>query len=99
MSGVYTVEQLKTALTPIFKRNNIRRATLFGSYAGGEANEHSDVDLLVDSGLRGLKFFGLMDDICEALKVDVDLIDTYDLIPDSPVDHEIKRTGVVLYER
>ena len=99
MSEIYTIDRLKTELRPIFQRNKVRKATLFGSYSKGEATEHSDVDLLVDSGLRGLAFFGLMDDICETLHVDVDLIDTYDLIPDSPVDHEIKKTGVVLYEQ
>ncbi len=99
MPRIYTVDQLRTELRPIFERNNTRRATLFGSYSRGEATEHSDVDLLVDSGLHGLAFFGLLDDICETLDVDVDLIDTYDLIPGSPVDREIKRTGVVLYEQ
>lgn len=99
MSEVYTIDRLKRELRPIFQRNRVRKATLFGSYSRGEATEHSDVDLLVDSGLRGLAFFGLMDDICEALEANVDLIDTYDIIPGSPVDCEIKRTGVVLYEQ
>ena len=96
---LYTIEQLKAELRPIFERNNTRKATLFGSYSRGEATEHSDVDLLVDSGLHGLAFFGLLDDICETLDADVDLIDTYDVIPGSRLDLEIKRTGVVLYEQ
>ena len=99
MSEVYSIEQLKKTLIPDFKRNNVRKATLFGSYSKGNATEHSDVDLLVDSGLRGLQFFGLLDEVCEALTCRVDLIDTYDVETGSPVDTEIKRTGVVLYER
>ena len=99
MSEVYTIEQLKTVLTPVFRKNNVRKATLFGSYSKGSATEHSDVDLLVDSGLRGLQFFGLLDDVCEALPCRVDLIDTYDVEAGSPVEAEIKRTGVVLYEQ
>lgn len=99
MNGVYTIDALRQTLSPIFQRNNVRKATLFGSYSRGEANEHSDVDLLVDSGLRGLRYFGLLDEVCESLKCDVDMIDTFDLIPGSPVDAEIQKTGIVIYER
>ena len=99
MSEAYTVEQLKHVLVPIFQRNNVRKAILFGSYGKGQATAKSDVDLLVDSGLRGLAFFGLLDDVCESLECEVDLIDTYDVIPNSRVDREIKDTGVVIYER
>ena len=99
MSEAYTTDQLKHVLVPIFKRNNVRKAILFGSYGKGQATAHSDVDLLVDSGLRGLAFFGLMDDVCESLECQVDLIDTYDVIPDSRIDREIRDTGVVIYER
>ena len=99
MSEAYTVDQLKHVLAPIFQRNNVRKAILFGSYGKGKATAKSDVDLLVDSGLRGLAFFGLLDDVCESLECEVDLIDTYDVIPNSRVDREIKDTGVVIYEQ
>ncbi len=99
MPTAYTIEQLKHVLVPIFRKNNINRAILFGSYSKGQATAHSDVDLLVDSGLHGLAFFGLVDDVCESLNCDVDLIDIRDLIPDSHVAREIKDTGVVIYER
>ena len=99
MSEAYTMEQLKQVLVPIFQKNHVRKAILFGSYGKGRPTPHSDVDLLVDSGLRGLEFFGLLDDVCESLQCPVDLIDTYDVVPDSPVDQEIRSTGVVIYEQ
>ena len=99
MSEVYTIDRLKGVLAPVFKKNKVRKAILFGSYSKGQATAHSDVDLLVDSGLRGLAFFGLMDDVCNALDCRVDLIDTCDIIPDSRVDCEIRNTGVVIYEQ
>ncbi len=99
MKKAYTLAQLQSALIPVFQRNNIKKAVLFGSYSKGKATARSDVDLLVDSGLRGLAFFGLADDVHESLKCDVDLIDVQDVIPNSPVDLEIKKTGVVIYER
>lgn len=54
MSGVYTIPQLRDILSPIFGKYDIRKAVLFGSYGKGTASSKSDVDLLVDSGLRGL---------------------------------------------
>ena len=78
MQPPYTVEQLKLALMPVFNKNNVRRATLFGSYAKGKATPRSDVDLLVDSGLHGMQFFGLLEDVCNSLECDVDLIDVQD---------------------
>ena len=61
MDDVYTTGELKTILDPVFRKFGVRSAVLFGSYAKGSANPSSDVDLLVDSGLRGLRFFGLLE--------------------------------------
>lgn len=54
---------------------------------------------MVDSGLKGLSFFGLLEDVVTSLGKDVDLIDVTQIAPDSLVDQEIKKTGVVIYER
>ena len=67
--------------------------------AKGSASPASDVDLMVDSGLRGLAFFGLLEDVCQSLGCDVDLIDSTQILPDSRVAQEIRRTGVVIYEQ
>ena len=99
MQCPYTIEQLKQRLTPVFQENNVRKATLFGSYGKGQETIKSDVDLLVDSGLKGMRFFALLEDVCTSLDCAVDLIDTVDIVPNSLVDQEIRRTGVVIYER
>ena len=99
MQPPYTMEQLKLALMPVFNKNHVRRATLFGSYAKGKATPRSDVDLLVDSGLHGMQFFGLLEDVSNSLECDVDLIDVQDIVPDSKIDQEIRHTGVVIYEQ
>ena len=72
---------------------------LFGSYAKGDAKEQSDVDILVDSGLRGLAFFGLLEDVVTALGKEVDLLDVSQLTLGSQVNEEISRSGVVIYEQ
>ena len=96
MALPYTLDQLQARLTPVFSRNSVRRATLFGSYSQGKATAQSDVDLLVDSGLQ---FFGLLEDVCSSLECKVDLIDVKDVIPNSKIDQEIQRTGVLIYEQ
>ncbi|HJD30711.1 MAG TPA: nucleotidyltransferase domain-containing protein, partial [Candidatus Eisenbergiella stercorigallinarum] len=59
-----TVESwLKSVIIPIFKRYDISRAVLFGSVAKGTATKKSDLDFLVDSRLRGLKFVGFTEAI------------------------------------
>lgn len=99
MRSIYTIDQIRNRLNPIFHKNRVRKAILFGSYSKGEATAQSDVDIWVDSGLHGLSFFGLLEDVCQAMECDVDLIDRADIIPDSPIDREISRTGIVLYEQ
>ena len=97
MNNTYTVSQIQDILVPIFREYNIRKAILFGSYAKGSAKDKSDIDLLVDSGLKGLAFFGLLEDVVNALGKDVDLLDTSQIILNSDVDNEIKKTGVMIY--
>ena len=97
MSKVYTVSELKDILYPIFVEHGVRSAVLFGSYSKGLATERSDVDLLVDSGLRGLAFFGLLEGVSSALGTPVDLIDVSQIERGSLIDQEISRSGVKIY--
>ena len=94
---IYSPQQIQALLIPIFQEYNIRKAVLFGSYAKGIAQDKSDIDLLVDSGLKGMTFFGLLEDVVTALGKDVDLLDTSQIIPNSEVENEIAKTGVVIY--
>ena len=56
----YTIEEIKDKIIPIAKKHGISRMCLFGSYARGEANDDSDVEILK-------KIIGYCDDI-ELLK-------------------------------
>ena len=94
---IYSQSQIKDILGPVFKSHNVKKAILFGSYAKGSATGHSDVDILVDSGLRGLSFFGLLEDVVTSLDKNVDLIDTSQIVPDSEIENEIAASGVVIY--
>ena len=92
-----TVESIKEALYPVFCRYNIKKAVLFGSFAKGTAKENSDVDIFVDSGLKGLKFYGLLEDVTTNLDRQVDLIDSSQIAQESGVMDEINKTGIIIY--
>ena len=99
MENIYTVPQLQAILSPVFSRYGIRRAVLFGSYGKGTATEKSDVDLLVDSGLRGLKFVGFLDEVQRTVGKEVDLFDVSHIQAGSQIEREIKDTGITVYEK
>lgn len=45
---ILTQENIKTVVQDYFKDKPVNKVYLFGSYARGDADENSDVDLLVE---------------------------------------------------
>ena len=95
---IYTIDDIKAVLHPIFSGYSVKKAVLFGSYVKGMANKKSDIDLLLDSGLKGLSFVGLIEDIRKALDKEVDVFDVSHIIPHSKISSEILKDGVTIYE-
>lgn len=62
MNGkIYSIEELKSIITPIAEKYGVEKVYLFGSYARGCATSESDIDLRVDKGkLKGLFMLGAM---------------------------------------
>lgn len=94
---VYTVVDIKEKLMPVFDKYKIKKAVLFGSYAKGIAKDNSDIDIMVDSNLRGLAFYGLLEDVVNAVGKSVDLLDKSQIINASKIQQEIENTGIVIY--
>ena len=92
-----TVKDLVDRLNPIFKNYKVKKAILFGSFAKNTANEKSDIDILVDSGLKGISFFGLLEDVTNASGKKVDLFDITQIEKGSRIEREINNTGVQIY--
>lgn len=83
-----------------FKPQPVLRAWLFGSYARGEENPDSDVDLLVEldeSQRIGLSFFGMYMDLKELLGREVDLVADGCLMPFA--EETANRDKLLIYER
>jgi len=98
---VYTKNEIKEMLEPIFKTAPIERAILFGSYAKDLQTPSSDVDIVIDSNgkLLNINFYGVLEDITERLNKRVDLFEISEIRKDSPIYNIVKREGVVLYDR
>lgn len=92
--GVLTLKAIQYMLIPLFNDYNIHYCYLFGSYARGEAKGTSDVDLLVDTDITGLKFLTLIEDIRKLLGKKIDLIRLKDLSSDNPICLEILKEGI-----
>ena len=75
-SKILTIKQLKERILQILKKHNISEVYLFGSYARGEANNSSDVDIYCESG--DIKTFidqgYLEDELQEVLGKEVDIV-------------------------
>lgn len=99
MGEIYTIDALRSIIAPIAARHGVDRVYLFGSYAHGEANQNSDVDLRVDKGdIRGLFALGaLYSDLADCLGKKLDLLTTGSL--DQSFLRQIEKEEVLLYDR
>ncbi len=96
---VQSISDITTMLAPVFDDYGVSRAVLFGSVAKGAATDKSDLDLLVDSKLRGLRFVGFMEAVRRTVGMPVDVFDIKHIENGSKIDQEIHLTGVTIYEK
>ena len=95
---LYSIYELKKTLKPIFDKYKVKKAVLFGSYVKGTADTRSDVDLMVETNLKGLDFYGLLGEVSNSLRFPVDLIEKREIKKNSKFEKEIINTGVTIYE-
>ena len=74
--SILTIKQIRDRVRPIMLKHNIKETYLFGSYARGEANRDSDVDLYCDEGDVDTlwKLSSFSSELREALGKDVDIV-------------------------
>ncbi len=101
MAKVYTVDEIKEILFPVFDASPVYSAVLFGSDATGNATEQSDVDIVIDSRgqLLNIHFYGILDEITERLGKAVDLFELSEIRKPSSILEAIEREGICIYDR
>ncbi len=95
--GVLDVEDIKRKCTQVFEKYDISFCYLFGSYAKHKAVPTSDVDLLISANIRGLKFYGLIEEIRNVLHKKVDVLDMNQLKDNLELTKEILKEGIKIY--
>lgn len=76
MAGQYTIEELRSRITPIAQQHGVQSVALFGSYSKGTATDDSDIDLKIEKGkLKSLfQICSFRLAVEDALKRSVDLV-------------------------
>lgn len=98
MNNLLNMYEIQKIVSDLGSQYGAERIYLFGSYARGDADENSDIDLRIDRGsIRGWALGGLLLDLENSLNKKVDLLTTGSLSPDflSVIQNE----EVLLYER
>lgn len=113
MEKIYTIEEIRNIIVPLAREYDLAKVYLFGSYARGEADEKSDIDIRLE-GARCLQDeLTLCSLFPDALGKEVDILFTEDLrrtMADSKADptklgmlrffiHKMRESEVLLYER
>ena len=95
----YTLEEIRQKSVPIAKRHGVKKLSLFGSYAKGEATDDSDIDFIIQKGVVTdlIKYFSLVLDLEKAFGCHVDVVS--DEISDRDFCNKILAGEVVLYEK
>lgn len=93
----YTVQEIKNIISPIAKKYKLEKAYLFGSYARGDNNSNSDIDIRIDKGdLKGMiSLCGFYTELEEALNKKVDVLTTGSL--SNEFLNSIKKDEILIY--
>lgn len=94
---VYSTDEIRSFVRPLIARYGLSAASLFGSYARGEANPSSDIDIVVDGGptFRALDVYAFGEDLRSATGKDVDVFERSEL-SSGPFRDAVLREAVLL---
>lgn len=95
--GIIDVDYIQQKCTEVFQKYDVNYCYLFGSYAKAKAKPTSDVDLLISTNVKGLKFYGLVEEIRTALHKKVDILDINQLKDNLELTQEILKDGIKIY--
>lgn len=90
-------EDIRYHVASLSEQYGAAKVSLFGSYARGEANEDSDIDILLEKGdIKGLQVLDFQEDLARRLDRPVDVVTTAGA--SERFLAKIRQDEVVLYE-
>ncbi|MCH8206010.1 MAG: nucleotidyltransferase domain-containing protein [Chloroflexi bacterium] len=102
-----TIDEIREALTPVLQKGGASRAIVFGSHASGEADDHSDLDIVIVAETTHTFFdrYKDFDDIYELWRGGLDMLiytpgELAEMVEEGRAFIErVLDTGVVIYEK
>ena len=93
-----SLTDIRKKISPICQSYGVKKCFLFGSYARGEAYEHSDIDLRIEPGKINSLFLlsGFYTDVKESLNKDIDIIS--DLPDNQNFCDNLHKEEILLYD-
>lgn len=98
-NGILELEDIVRQCSKVLDHYDVSFCYLFGSYAKGKAKPTSDVDLLVSANVKGIRFYGLVEELRTALHKKVDVLDMNQLKENIKLTEEILRDGIKIYQK
>ena len=95
--GIVELKDIVKKCTKVFERYEVNFCYLFGSYAKRKATPTSDIDLLLSTSVKGLKFYGLVEELRITLHKRVDVLDINQLKDNIELTEEILKDGIKIY--
>ena len=98
MQKIYSHQELTELVRPLMVKYRVAEARIFGSYARGEADENSDIDLLLigGQGFRPADVFVFAEDLYELSGKAVDVYELREIGQESALYRNILREGVAV---
>ncbi len=101
-----SLEEIKRSFAAVLEKGGAQRAIIFGSYARGEADEYSDIDLVIIKNTetpfldRYRDFDGLFSVMPNALEILVYTQEEFESMRDggNPFILNVVEDGIVIYE-
>jgi uncharacterized protein len=99
LSHKKALQKLKREIIPILKKHDVKRAGIFGSYARGDFNKNSDVDILIEFiGRKSLfDLSGLEIDLEEKFNMKFDVL-TYNSL-NSLIKKQVLKEEIKIYDK
>lgn len=95
--GILDLKDIEQKCKNIFEKYDVNFCYLFGSYAKGEAQPTSDIDLLLSVNIKGLNFYGLIEELRTSLHKKVDVLDVNQIKDNIELMQEILKDGIKIY--